>query len=461
MGSGLKTVHLGEIFTQEARGEATIFVSATRAAPASRQSTSGRRARSNSLVIQRKLAVGKFGDPFEREADMVADKVMRADASLVQKKPGCSCGEESSCSCDDSQTLHRKPVEIGEIGQHIVARAEDASIPYIPDSAFDPTRREEEESPESAPGGAPDLQRKESGAPALVSMPVEIAIGNARGGGEPLPEATRVDMEGRFGHDFRDVRVHADSRDGALAQRVNARAFTVGRDVFFAPGQYRPESYRGRHLLAHELTHVVQQRSGAKLVQRSEADTLAQCPDYYRYNKAKKVESYNCAGLAWRTYTYRGDLTAEHSAVSAGRSITCTDKCNPGEVKYWWWDYDLHGETTSGKTPSFRDFHTVAGVSDRAGNDPDDVYSKNGARPVYGPGTGPGFKPPGREQATTNDSKETPMTTPDGKPVYKVRTNFSELCACHPCANPPKASKPAKPAKSKPKPAKPAKPAKP
>jgi hypothetical protein len=240
-------------------------------------------------------------------------------------------------------------------------------------------------------------------------------------------------MERGFGHDFRDVRVHAGPSDGALAQRINARAFTVGSDVFFAPGQFRPDSFGGQRLLAHELTHVVQQRTREVRVQRSEADTLAQCPRYWRYEMLRPFETYNCAGLAWRTYNYRGDRAAERSAVGAG-TIGCSAGCIPGEVKQWWWDYDLHVETPDGRrTAANRDFHTVAGVTDSVGNDPDDVYSKNGKRPVYGPGMGPGFRPPARERATTNDPSETPSTHPDGSPLFKVRSNFSQLCACHPC----------------------------
>ena len=66
-------------------------------------------------------------------------------------------------------------------------------------------------------------------------------------------------MEQRFGHDFGHVRVHADSLSAATAETVNARAFTIGKDVAFAVGQYSPTSLEGRRLLAHELTHVVQQ----------------------------------------------------------------------------------------------------------------------------------------------------------------------------------------------------------
>ena len=92
-----------------------------------------------------------------------------------------------------------------------------------------------------------------------MSPDVGAQIGALRGGGRPLPESTRTFFEARFGHDFSKVRVHADSRAAEAARSVNARAFTVGPDVVFAPGQYAPRADSGKRLLAHELTHVVQQ----------------------------------------------------------------------------------------------------------------------------------------------------------------------------------------------------------
>lgn len=77
--------------------------------------------------------------------------------------------------------------------------------------------------------------------------------------GEPLDAATRSFMEPRFGHDLGRVRVHADERAAESARAVNALAYTVGRNVVFGAGQYTPQSAAGRRLLAHELTHVVQQ----------------------------------------------------------------------------------------------------------------------------------------------------------------------------------------------------------
>jgi hypothetical protein len=86
--------------------------------------------------------------------------------------------------------------------------------------------------------------------------------GRSGGAGRPLDPATRAFMEARFGEELGAVRVHADPRSARSAERLGALAYTVGRDIYFAAGQYRPTTAAGRHLLAHELTHVVQQ-SGA------------------------------------------------------------------------------------------------------------------------------------------------------------------------------------------------------
>ena len=81
-------------------------------------------------------------------------------------------------------------------------------------------------------------------------------------GGRPLEPDTRTEMESRLGHDFSDVRVHDDSAATASARAVNAHAYTVGSNVVFQRDRYDPGSHEGKVTLAHELTHVVQQRSG-------------------------------------------------------------------------------------------------------------------------------------------------------------------------------------------------------
>jgi hypothetical protein len=104
------------------------------------------------------------------------------------------------------------------------------------------------------------LQRSASGAghnAAAVPDSVHEVLGSS---GSPLDLQTRSYMESRFGHDFSRVRVHTDSRAQESAQAVNALAYTVGRDIVFGAQQYAPRLAYGMHLLAHELTHVVQQR---------------------------------------------------------------------------------------------------------------------------------------------------------------------------------------------------------
>lgn len=115
------------------------------------------------------------------------------------------------------------------------------------------------------PAGLLGLQRAvgNAGVAGVVEeerSPVLDVVGSS--GGAPLDAETRMDMESRLGHDFGDVRVHTDSRAHDSAKAVNAHAYTVGSNVVFQRDKYDPSSTEGRTMLAHELTHVVQQRSG-------------------------------------------------------------------------------------------------------------------------------------------------------------------------------------------------------
>lgn len=83
-----------------------------------------------------------------------------------------------------------------------------------------------------------------------------------------MPESVRALFKPRFGYDFSDVRVHADTRAAESARAVNALAYTVGRDIVFGTGQFEPHTVKGQRLLAHELTHVVQQRGSRRVLSR-------------------------------------------------------------------------------------------------------------------------------------------------------------------------------------------------
>jgi hypothetical protein len=166
------------------------------------------------LRIQPKLTVNAPGDVYEQEADSVAERVMQMSEPQLMRK--CACGGECS-KCRNGGTDH-------EYLQAKHTRAGDA-------------------------GGM--------AAPPVVHEALSSS-------GRPLDSTTRAFFEQRFGHDFGKVRVHSDELSAAAASAVNAKAFTVGNDIVFGDNHYSPMSDRGRWLLAHELTHVVQQEGGVQ-----------------------------------------------------------------------------------------------------------------------------------------------------------------------------------------------------
>jgi hypothetical protein len=154
------------------------------------------------------LRVSQPDEPAEREADSLADRVMR------------SAGPVAPTVQADGQVQRKGAADMSEYDE--------------------------------------DLQRSAAG-PEAGGAAVDDRVRAVRGGGQPLDRETRSFMEERLGHDFEHVRVHTDSTAATAAKAVNAHAFTLGSDIAFAAGQWRPATYAGRRLLAHELTHVVQQ----------------------------------------------------------------------------------------------------------------------------------------------------------------------------------------------------------
>lgn len=187
--------------------------------------------------VQPKLTVGQPNDPLEREADEAASQVM------LQRQVSLGAGTLPTPPDDD--TLPRKCAncEAEEQGLH-------------PETAGN--------SPTTAPDG------------------IENQLAQTKGGGSPLPAATRQQMEGSFGSDLSQVRVHTGTSAAQMSQNLNAHAFTQGNDIYFNQGQYSPQSAGGQRLLAHELTHTIQQGGGLarKVIQRQCDPTISSCmPD--------------------------------------------------------------------------------------------------------------------------------------------------------------------------------------
>jgi len=191
--------------------------------------------------VQPKLPISQPGDPAEVEADRVAGQVMRmpdSGPSLAAGSGGSESAIQRKCDkCEEEEKIQKKA----------------------------------DSSTEDDSAGGRDLVDQE-----------------LRSTGQPLDPAARAFLEPRFGRDFGDVRVHADSAASSSARAVNALAYTLGSDIVFRSGAYAPNTDTGRRLLAHELTHVVQQSgpgqapaagsSGAATVHRFLPPTIMRDP---------------------------------------------------------------------------------------------------------------------------------------------------------------------------------------
>jgi Domain of unknown function (DUF4157) len=205
---------------------------------------------------QAKLTVNTPGDAYEQEADSVANQVMKMDAPGTRQVAREEEPEEEAAKAPEQEGAEVKRV--------------------MRDAA--PEGAEEEEKPPANPEEDKNVQRKcaecaqedeekvaragtgDVSADADVS---EAVNGGLQSGGQPLDADARRYMEPRFGHDFSHVRIHTDAKASDSTEAVSARAYTVGSDIAFRSGEYAPGSSGGRLLLAHELSHVVQQGGSA------------------------------------------------------------------------------------------------------------------------------------------------------------------------------------------------------
>jgi hypothetical protein len=200
-------------------------------------------------LIQPKLTVGAPNDKYEQEADRVADQVVQMSNSQSSME---SPGRRSNLPLN-IQRLNRSEVE------------------PLHRQVMDETKKKKKEEG----GTAKTLQAKEQGGQTPeVTAGLETQLRGSQGKGQPLPKETRSFMELQFGHDFSQVRVHSDSQAADMNKGLNAQAFTYRHDVFFGTGGYNPTSVTGKRLLAHELTHVVQQTGAEAQVSRSTQDVI-------------------------------------------------------------------------------------------------------------------------------------------------------------------------------------------
>lgn len=193
--------------------------------------------------IQAKLTVSQPGDAYEQEADRVAEEVMRMHDPVMNTN---SVGSTPP----PAVSRYPAPGEPGKLGR----QAEAEGQPVEEDQFSTASILSFKEVPGASYDIGPDL---------------ESQILQTRGGGAAMSTELRGFFEPRFGANFSAVRIHTEPAAAQTAQRVSARAYTLGSDITFAPGEFRPDSQDGRRLLAHELTHVIQQGNQVRTVMRA------------------------------------------------------------------------------------------------------------------------------------------------------------------------------------------------
>ncbi len=197
------------------------------------------------------IARKKSSGPPKHESDATTGK-QRAEASSPVLNPGaCPCG--GGCPRCLSRRSSQKRLPVSQPGDALEQEADAMAdrMMKMPEP-FDGAQIPGHSDPKIARRALPSAPSAATGAPPAVQSAL-------RSSGQPLNPATRSFFEPRLGYDLNRVRIHTGPESVRAAQAVNAQAFTLGSDIVFDQGQYRPESGSGRQLLAHELVHVMQQ----------------------------------------------------------------------------------------------------------------------------------------------------------------------------------------------------------
>jgi len=224
--------------------------------------------------VQTKLNIGKPGDVYEVEADKTADAVVaRTDTSDSIQKMGA-----------EEEEMQAKPLAAGltPFVQKQEAAEDEEPLQTMAEKEEEPVQMQEEE--EKAIQAKCEACEKEDNIQKLEAeeeVPVQTKRQNdnapnngisaqlksTKGGGSPMEKSTKSEMEQAFGNDFSAVKIHTDTQAEVMNKQLNAQAFTHGNDIYFNSGKYNPDTKKGKHLLAHELTHTIQQKGSNERIQ--------------------------------------------------------------------------------------------------------------------------------------------------------------------------------------------------
>ena len=274
------------------------------------------------LRTQAKLSISQPGDIYEQEADSVAQQVMQRMAQPGNRQ---SIQREA---LPESEELQMKPLANSITPlvqrQEVPEDEEELQMKSLDNSTL---QRQEMPEDEEELQMKPMVQRQAKAGMAAGAPDLEASINQARGGGMAIADNIREPMEQAFGADFSGVKVHTDGQSDQLNRSIDARAFTTGQDVFFRQGEYNPGSRGGQELLAHELTHVVQQSGGAvqRLVQKADTGNEQAAPEIVPPHTVIGYDSGILSG---------GGAIWEHIDFQDGTRISVKRKPDTGRFVY-------------------------------------------------------------------------------------------------------------------------------
>lgn len=221
--------------------------------------------------FQTKLTIGEPGDKYEQEADQMADAVVNKtnDTPAVQPKEEGTIQRITLATPEKDEKFSTAEQRMEE-DKLIQEKPEAQPMPKEEEQPDMMAMHEEEEQgrlmPEEEESTAPTnvMTKRASGAKPVASEQLSQKVEQSKGKGKPLSPNVQQEMEQSMGADFSGVHIHTNDHAVQMNKELGAQAFTTGKDVYFNSGKYNPETHSGKHLLAHELTHVVQQTPTAK-----------------------------------------------------------------------------------------------------------------------------------------------------------------------------------------------------
>lgn len=250
------------------------------------------------MYIQPALEIGEENDEYEKEANAVADKVMRMKDEEEEK---VMCMSESG----------------GKVQQMCAGCEEEEKMPAGTEGKVQPMRDPDEDEKKMSEWeekvqmmrGPVTVRKKANGNSGGMAAPkhVERGIMSSKENGQSLSPELQGEMGKKMGADFSGVKVHTDENAVQMNKEIGAKAFTHGSDIYFNAGQYNPSSQTGKHLLAHELTHTVQQ-NGNNLIQRAKWTDQAEI----KKNPAELIFVYG-QSPGQTTLTFNGKTPADLS----------------------------------------------------------------------------------------------------------------------------------------------------